>query len=431
MRGASRHSGLTCYSVTALPAGNQGTSSTAAGTYCRGIEGPLIAGASTHEAVSSPVLIWLFPISFRMAVRIQPVLLSRFMPCPRKCLWGIAVGFSLSLGPSIALGQTDDERAGARAAASSGIEAYNAGRYAEAYDLLNRAESLVHAPPHMLYMARAAAKLGRLVQAREIYIKIGQEQLVAAAPRAFIDAQQAAVQEQRALESRLAYLTVTVEAANASNVKVSIDGKTIPNVLMGVPIPVDPGAHNLLATASSGDHSDTVKMTLAEGQRDRVTLTIRPNTAGEAPLAVAPAPAPAQVSSRPAAAPPAASTAEASGKKTPVLAWVSLGVGAAGAGLGTVFLIQRSSKKSDADSAFNGCNASVCTQPERDHIKDLDKSAASAGTLALVSYGVGAAALTTGFYLLFSSGSTAEPKKDSARFVPYVGPRFVGATLSF
>jgi len=351
---------------------------------------------------------------------------------------GLAVGLALSLGkPSLAYGQSDDDRAGARAAAAAGIESYNTGHYAEAYDLLTRAETLVHAPTHMLYMARSAAKLGHLVQAREIYIKVCQEQLVSAAPRAFIDAQQAAVQEQRIIEARLAYLTVTVEGANSSEVKVSIDSRLIPSVLIGVPFPVDPGTHNIVAKASSSALTDTVKASLAEGQSERITLTVRANNSAPVPVAV---PTPATSSPQAAAqASPAAPSApagavsnhESNTAKTPALAWVSLGVGAVGAGLGTVFLIQHSSKKSDANSAFNACNANGCTPTEHDNVLSLDKSAATAGTLALVSYGVGAAAITTGLYLVFSSSSKADAPKESARFVPSVGPRFVGATLNF
>jgi len=359
------------------------------------------------------------------------MLRDKFMTRPLISAWAIAVGLLVSLGTiGIAHGQTDDERSGARSAAAAGIEAYNAGRYADAFDLLTRAESLVHAPPHLLYMARSAAKLGHLVQAREIYIKIGQEQLVAAAPRPFIEAQQSATQEQRALEGRLAYLTVKIEGG-ASDTKVAIDSRIIPSVLIGVPIPVDPGPHELVATAVNGDRSDVSKLTLAEGQRDRITLTIRPSSVpvpATATAAPASTPATTQASTTP-SAPPAPTTT--SGRKAPVLAWVSLGVGAVGAGLGTVFLIQYSSKKSDANAAFNTCNANVCTPAERENVSSLDKSSASAGTLSLVSYGIAGAALTTGLYLMFSSGGSSEPKKDSARFTPYVGPRFVGASVNF
>jgi len=59
-----------------------------------------------------------------------------------------------------ALAQTDLERATARDAANSGRAAFDAGQYERAIDSFSRAESLVHAPPHLLFMARAQAKLG-------------------------------------------------------------------------------------------------------------------------------------------------------------------------------------------------------------------------------------------------------------------------------
>ncbi|MGC4067648.1 MAG: hypothetical protein QM784_23970 [Polyangiaceae bacterium] len=133
------------------------------------------------------------------------------------------------LAPSLSVAQTETERAGARAAAEAGLAAYNGGRYAEAYDLLSRAETLVHALPHQLYMARASEKQGQLVRAREIYLKITREQLVAGAPRAFIDAQQAAQQELQAIDARLPYLTISLEGATGSEVRVTMDDKEVPS----------------------------------------------------------------------------------------------------------------------------------------------------------------------------------------------------------
>src|SRR5688572_13849493 len=81
-----------------------------------------------------------------------------------------------------AAAQTEEEIAGARSAATPGVKAYDAGDYAQAVDLFQRAESLVHAPPHLLYMARGNEKLGHLVTARELYNKIIRETLPASAP---------------------------------------------------------------------------------------------------------------------------------------------------------------------------------------------------------------------------------------------------------
>jgi len=58
-------------------------------------------------------------------------------------------------------GADDENRAAARSAAVAGATAMNEGRFAEAADLFTRAEALVHAPTHLLYLARTQVKLGR------------------------------------------------------------------------------------------------------------------------------------------------------------------------------------------------------------------------------------------------------------------------------
>src|SRR6185436_19113937 len=107
--------------------------------------------------------------------------------------------------------QSDQERAGARAAATEGLSAMSQQRWADAVDLFQRAESLVHAPTHLLYLARAYVKLGKLVQGREAYIKTTKENLAPTAPQPFRDAQVEAGRELAALEPRLAYITVKVQ----------------------------------------------------------------------------------------------------------------------------------------------------------------------------------------------------------------------------
>ncbi len=348
----------------------------------------------------------------------------------------VAVGLALSFGTSsLCMAQTDEERSGARAAAGAGIAAYNANHFADAFDLLSRAESLVHAPTHLLYMARSADKLGHLVQAHELYVRISKEQLSATAPHAFVEAQQSALKEQRAIERRLAYLTVDVNGAPAGSVKVTIDTRTIPDALLGVPFPEDPGNHVILATGSRGEHSDQVQIALAEGKRERVTLNVHADAStpvtSAAPAAAVSGTGPVSPNPAPSSA-PGVDRGNGGGSKAqwkPILAWASIGVGAVGVGVGTVFLIQRGSKDGDADSAYNSCNPRVCTAAERDHIHSLQQSASSAGTISLISYGVGAAALATGLYLLF----TADSKQTSAQgsLVPYVVIGQAGATLQF
>ena len=67
--------------------------------------------------------------------------------------------------------QTDEARAGARSLATEGATAFSDGRFKDAVELFSKAESLVHAPPHLLFIARASTKLGQFVKAREAYEK--------------------------------------------------------------------------------------------------------------------------------------------------------------------------------------------------------------------------------------------------------------------
>jgi hypothetical protein len=345
--------------------------------------------------------------------------------------------FLLLVTPAFSLAQTETERAGARSVAEAGLKAYTEGRYAEAYDLLNRAETLVHALPHLLYMARASEKQGQLVRAKEIYLKIGREQLVAGAPRAFLDAQQQAEQELRALESRLPYVTINVEGApSGTSVRVLMDDREVPSVLIGVPFPADPGTHQIVANGP-GVGSSPVKLTLKEATRERVTLTVTPQSPQPKTSAAPAKPnATPETSSNPSLSTKANSspvsdqgTTNGSASHAPILAYTALGVGAVGLGLGTVFLIQRGSTQSDADSGFKDCKTTVCSSKEIDSILDKDKKAATFGTLSLVGFGVGAVAVTTGLYLLLTHDT--KPKTATTQWVPYVGVGQAGAIVTF
>src|SRR5262245_25358178 len=118
----------------------------------------------------------------------------------------LALAFALSAGvlPSaVSAGEpTLEEKAGARAAAEQGNSAFKAGKYAEALDLFHRAETLVHAPTHLLMIARTHAALGQLVAAKEAFLQVGRDALGASAPAAFKKAQADAKTELAALDPR-------------------------------------------------------------------------------------------------------------------------------------------------------------------------------------------------------------------------------------
>ena len=187
-------------------------------------------------------------------------------------------------GPAAA--QTDEQRASARALATEGAAAFNEGRYKDSADLFARAESLMHAPPHLLFLARSYNKNGQVVKARETYMKIVKEQLPPSAPQAFRDAQTAAQDELRAVEPRIAKLTIQVTGAeDVKDLSVSVDGTPIPSVMIGIAQPVDPGEHKVTAVAT-GKRAQPQSVSLKEGERSALTLKLEADASAVAPPAV-------------------------------------------------------------------------------------------------------------------------------------------------
>ena len=316
---------------------------------------------------------------------------------------------------STARAQTDEARASARAAATQGLHALQEGRYKDALDLCTRAESLMHAPTHLLLIARVQTKLGHLVEAQEAYIKIVREHLAPNAPRAFADAQAAASDEQAALSPRVPTLKVDVEGASATDAQLTLDGAPFPSALIGMASPVDPGPHTLAVTSSTAT-AEPVTVTVAEGAKQTVTLTLKATASPEpAPEAAAPAPqAPADSTPRP-----------HSGLAT--AGWVGIGVGVVGLVAGTVFVIKNHTDRNDANAL---CGPSGCPESKRSEVAASDSDANSASTLSWVSYGVGAAGLVTGTVLLWvSHGKQAAPQ--SGQVIPWFGARAMGVRVTF
>jgi len=338
----------------------------------------------------------------------------------------LAASLSLALAQPSAWAQSDDDRAGARVAATEGVKAVNEKRWADAADLFTRAESLVHSPVHLLYLARAQEKLGHLVKARENYNKILREKYGPEAPDAFRQAQTSAQQESTGLDARLAAITVKLDGEKGA-ITVTMDGEKVPPALIGLPLPVDPGSHTFEATGTDLK-SDPVTVTVPEGGKDAITLTVKtaPGTlaAGAPPATAAAPPGP---SAPPPAPPPPNTDSGASGNSgMKIGGFIALGVGVVGVGVGTLFLLKSHSKKSDADAL---CNSLGCPQSKQSQIQSLDDDYKSAGTLSVVGYAVGGAGLITGVTLLALSGS--KHSENAAGVTPWIGYQSAGLSGRF
>jgi tetratricopeptide (TPR) repeat protein len=341
---------------------------------------------------------------------------------PNRGLFTFSLVVALAGGQArSALAQSDHERSAARSAADAGGDAFDQGRYADAIELFTRAEQLVHAPPHLLFMARAREKLGKLVEAHETYIKVVKEPLAANAPGAFKQAQADAQAEIGVLEARLAHVTVTVRGADAVRAVATMDGVELPSAMLGIPFPVDPGAHVFSARGPHGASSDS-RLQFGEGARQSVVLEL----SGPGPVAVGGASAPGQVSE-------ASPTPRAGGSK----AWgvVALGAGLGAAGVATYFTVSSLRARAKATDIYACDDLGTCSKDQKARIAEHDGDADRARNWAIALYTVGVGGLVTGA-LLLSRDHSGAPERETHAFRLQelrldAGPGWLGASGRF
>lgn len=154
--------------------------------------------------------------------------------------------------------------AAARQLGQAGVELYMSGDTSGALDKLGRAYSVYQAPTLGLWYGRALERAGRLVEASERYREVSGATLSADATQAFRQAQTDARHALESVTPRIAQLTIEVPSIDLSNLRVSLDGEELPTALLGIPIPVNPGAHVLKAAV--GARTSEQALTLKEGQ---------------------------------------------------------------------------------------------------------------------------------------------------------------------
>lgn len=300
--------------------------------------------------------------------------------------------------------QTDQERSVARSAAKSGIEAFRDARFEDALELLTRAESVIHAPTHLLFIARAQAELGNLVEAKEAYIKVIHEQLDDKAPPAFVQAKEDARSELEALQKRLASLKIMVTGAERSDVEVTIDGKPLPNIAIGVSSDASPGERRLVVSAPGKATQDLV-VQLEEGQSETVTVELVPQaTESDA--------APDHVESE--EVPPARSN-----KK--MIGYVLGGTGIIGVGVGSAFGVMTLSDARRVRDDDSLCPDDQCSSKGDDAVSKAKTKA----LIANIGVGVGAALVAVGAYLIITAPTSGE---EVVRLTPE-GPGTAGLSL--
>lgn len=259
-----------------------------------------------------------------------------------------------------------------------GVDALEAGKFAEACPLLDESYRLEPKPGTLFTLAECEAKNNQPAMATRHYEEYLRqiEGLPPAQRGKHTERQQKASDAIKKLEPRIARVTLVGAPADA---EVTLDGKPIESARLSSPLAVDEGSHSAVVRRQGAERTTTFQA--QAGSAPRVTLEV-------------PAP-PAAASSAPppASAPPPPTSAPSSALPF----YAAAGVGAAGLLVGTIGGVVALSKKSTADEK---CPQLACSPAGYDAVTS-GRQAATVSTVGFVVGGVflaGAAALwLTGF----------------------------------
>ena len=172
----------------------------------------------------------------------------------------------------------------AHALASEARKAYEGGNYARAAELYRLAGELVHAPSLSVREGQSFEKLGRLVEASEAFRRTIEYPLTKESPRPFRIAVEKAQRRLTVLRPKVPKLTLLLASGwdHRPDVTVLLDGIPIPKAAVGVPIPVNPGSHEVIARRRG---APDVKRSITLRIGETASLSLAPETA---PLREAP-----------------------------------------------------------------------------------------------------------------------------------------------
>jgi hypothetical protein len=317
-------------------------------------------------------------------------------------LSGAVVAFALRAAPAHAEGDS----AAAQALFDEAKALMGKGKHAQACPKLEESQRLDPGLGTLFNLAECNEKTGRIATAWGRYLEVA----AGARSAGRGDAERVARGRADALQPKLPKLVIEVPvSAQANGLEVTRDGQRVGDAQWGTAIPVDPGEHEVRATAPGRKPWQT-KVQTPQARETRAIVPVllvsdEPPAAAESPPASTTDQA-ASPSPPPASEPPPAPTSTGSGQRT--LGLVIAGVGVAALG-GSVALGAMAKSQYDGVS----CPKNECT---RDAGAERD-SAATKATIATIVGSIGGAALVGGAVLFFVAPSSKDEATGSRRRV--------------
>jgi hypothetical protein len=315
--------------------------------------------------------------------------------------WGFAAVAPLALGQQAAAGPSDADRVAARQLMDAGRAKERAGDKAGALAAYLAADRIMGVPTTGLSVAQAALDLGKLVEARDVLLRVVRHPPSATEPLPFAKARLEARDLAAELDRRIPSLSLVVTGATPGVlVTVTIDGTEVPREALPFPRAVNPGKRQVVAAAP--EHRTVRKVvTVIEGEQAKVELALEPGEDDESGLSL---------------------------DGTSPLVWVGLGVTVVGLGVGITSGALAMSRSSELEGV---CTDYACPASRRSDIDSLS-TLAHTSTVGFVVAGAGALLGVVAFAALsdWTSGSPSgapgseQPGSEAASTEPAVTVRY-------
>jgi hypothetical protein len=177
---------------------------------------------------------------------------------------------------------TASEKETARALVLNGRKKLKDGDSQGALDDFAAAHAIMNVPTTGREVGLAQMELGRLLEARDIFLSVVRMPLERGEPPAFRAARKEAKQLADELAPRIPSVRISLKGDAAEGASVRIDDEPVPEESIGVAFKVNPGEHEIVA--GNGDIEQRVTIDVVESETEDVTLELsRPPVAEEEP----------------------------------------------------------------------------------------------------------------------------------------------------
>ena len=341
----------------------------------------------------------------------------------RTTLLGIAAALAVSAN---AFAQTDDEKATARALGQEGQAALDKGDAKTAEDRFHRAVMIFDAakavvpPTLILGYARGAAANKHFIAAEEAYNRMIRAGLPPGAPAPFVKALEDAKKEIDAVTPHIARVTINVTGCDSPSV--TLDGATVPSMMFGIKKPIDPGAHEIKASAV-GCKASTSSFTVDDGKESTANVTLEkeastnvttnPNTNNTNTSNNTSNTSNTSSTSNTSTSTSTSTTTEGGGSGLKVAGIVTLGVGGAGLILGAITGGLALGAHSDiANSCPDPKNCPASVQGKIDSYHTM-------GTISTIGFVAGGVLAVAGVVMFILAPSSKKTEKAGAWITPF------------